>query len=366
MRPQYEVASVLQALGIGVEQLGLNDYQLRILRAIKNCRTAELGGHVDACTSCGLVQYSYNSCRNRHCPKCQGHKKHEWIQNRINELLPVPYFHVVFTLPQTINSLALHKPSVVYNSLFSAAWDTIKIFGLKKKIAVGMVTVLHTWGQNLSLHPHLHCIIPGAGINANGKLQTTTQKGKYLFPVKAMSKMYRAKYVACLRKAGITDQVLIAKLFTQEWVVYAKRPFGTPASVIEYLGRYTHKVAISNNRIQDVTDEAVTFGYKDYKSDAAKKVMTLKHGEFIRRFAQHIMPRGFMRIRHYGILSSTSKRTTLKVLLPSLQLPKKERQVNTMLKKCPCCKTATMVTIEIIPKRGPPKTLVYRQKKCAT
>jgi len=218
-----------------------------------------------------------------------------------------------------------------------------------------MIAVLHTWGQNLSLHPHLHCIVPGGGIGADGKWQKQVRSNKYLFSVKALSKVFRAKYVQHLREKGIEDKALLESLFQNDWVVYAKRPFGGPVQVIEYLGRYTHKVAISNHRLQQVTDTDISFTYKDYRDSGKAGVMSLTHREFIRRFAQHILPFRFVRIRHYGILSSTWKRGKLQSLQSELKVKRPEAKTKTLLRKCPCCKTGTLITIEVFGKRGPPK-----------
>jgi Putative transposase/Transposase zinc-binding domain len=352
--PKNELATVLQQLGSVVEQMGLTGHQLKTLRAIKDCRTAALGGHVDACTSCGIIKVSYNSCRNRHCPKCQGHLRETWIQKRESELLPVPYFHVVFTLPSELNGLSIYTPKIVYDALFESVWQTIEAFGNRKHLQVAMICILHTWGQNLSLHPHLHCIIPGGGVNKNGDFEKITAQGKYLFSVKALSKVFRAKMIASLRKRMTIDPMLIESLFAKNWVVYAKRPFGSPKSVIEYLGRYTHKVAIGNSRIKNITNNNVTFSYKAYKQGGITKEMTLPLQEFVRRFATHILPKSFVRIRHYGFLSSTWKRKKLSALQAKLKIVVAAFKANTYLKTCPCCKTATMITIEIIAKRGPP------------
>ena len=225
-----------------------------------------------------------------------------------------------------------------------------------------MIAVLHTWGQNLSLHPHLHCIVPGGGIDKNGKWQKQTRSNKYLFSVKALSKVFRAKYVQQLREKGITDKALFDSLFQQDWVIYAKRPFGGPKQVIEYLGRYTHKVAISNHRIVQVTQSEVSFSYKDYRDSAGKKTMTLTNAEFTRRFAQHILPHRFVRIRHYGILSATWKRGKLQTLQTQLKIKRPQLKVKTLLRKCPCCKTGTLITIEIFGKRGPPKKYLLEKQ----
>ena len=355
-----EVADVL--CHADYTQLNLSIHQKKTLRALQQCRTAALGGHVDACDECGTIQISYNSCRNRHCPKCQGHKKAEWIQAREADLLPCTYYHVVFTLPMELNQLALHQPKTVYDSLFKSVWQTLHQFGNKEGIQLGMIAILHTWGQNLSLHPHLHCIVPGGGVGKNGHWQKQLRSNKYLFSVKALSKVFRAKYVQALRASGFEDKSLIESLFAKDWVVYAKRPFGGPKQVIEYLGRYTHKVAISNHRIKSVSDNEVTFSYKDYKNDGQTKEMKLSNTEFTRRFAQHILPKRFVRIRHYGILSSSWKRGRLQNLQDSLKIKRIGVQTNTKLRKCPCCKTGTLITIEIFGQRGPPKKYLLEKE----
>jgi Putative transposase/Transposase zinc-binding domain len=354
MQPRWEVADILRRTDLSF--CSLTHHQRKTLRAIAQCRTGALGGHVDACESCGHISISYNSCRNRHCPKCQGHKREEWIQRREQDLLPCTYYHVVFTLPQELNSVAIGQPVLVYDSLFKAAWQTLRQFGNQHGIALGMIAILHTWGQNLSLHPHLHCVVPGGGTDAQSRWQKQIRNNKYLFPVKSLSKVFRAKYVHQLRENDITDKVLIESLFRKEWVVYAKRPFNGPKQVMEYLGRYTHKVAISNHRIQDITEVSVSFSYKDYKTDGLTRQMTLSNEEFVRRFAQHILPKRFVRIRHYGLLSSTWKRGRLQQLQAALKV---RRQANnntgTLLRRCPCCKKGTLVTIAIFGKRGPPQ-----------
>lgn len=364
MRPTLEVADVLRAHWPKVEQSAMfNTWQLRTLGAIKRCRTAEMGGHVDACTSCGTVVVSYNSCRNRHCPKCQGHKREQWIQARNSELLPVPYLHVVFTLPSELNALALQQPKAVYHSLFAAAWGCMQDFAKDQKYLdakTGMVCILHTWGQNLSLHPHLHCIVPSGGLGANGRWKQGRGKGKFLFPVKAMSVVFKAKYLAALRSKIKVDQALLNTVFKKKWVFFAKRPFADTSQVVEYLGRYTHKIAISNHRLITHDGSHVKFSYKDYRKHGQKGQMQLEALEFIRRFSMHILPKGFVRIRHYGILSSTSKATCLPIIYADLQaqapLKPDNNEVNTASPQaiCPCCKTATMITIEVFGKRGPP------------
>jgi hypothetical protein len=361
MRPETEVGDILRNFGQRIETIGLNSYALRTLSALRRCRTAELGGHVDACTECGTLRLSYNSCRNRHCPKCQGKKREEWIEARNSELLPVFYFHLVFTLPEELNPLCLCHPQEAYGLLFKSVWETLRLFSANRHITTGMIAVLHTWGQNLSLHPHLHCIVPGGGMDKKGKWQSIRSDGKFLFPVKALSKVFRAKYVSLLRKTGLLTQKEIEPFFTKSWVVYAKRPFAHPWHVVEYLGRYTHKVAISNSRLIAYENHKVRFVYKDYRKGGSIKEMELEDTEFIRRFALHLLPCGFVRIRHYGILSSTAKKETIRCIRE--QLPNRKiacidlRKLQTYDPRiCPHCGKPSMVTVETISSRGPPCT----------
>lgn len=305
MKAKYEVADVLEKFWPQIGELKLNTWQIRALDAIRRCRTAALGGHIDACDGCGNITISYNSCRNRHCPKCQGEKREAWIAAREADLLPVPYFHVVFTLPSELNQLALHELKAVYDALFAAAWATLQSFSGKNK--PGMVAILHIWvvrhpEQTLTLHPHIHCIVPGGTVDKKGNWHKSKSEGKFLYPVKAMSLVFRAKYVEILREklADKFPQKLRNDLFKSKWVVFAKTPFGNAKSVVEYLGRYSHKVAISNHRILNVNEDTVTFSYKNYKNGAQKQQMILTHAEFIRRFAQHILPKRFVRIRRGG------------------------------------------------------------------
>ena len=364
MQTAFEVAHVLQRIDTSL--LKLHAGQLKTLRAIAHCRTAALGGHVDACDACGNISVSYNSCRNRHCPKCQGHKREEWIQKREQDLLPCTYYHVVFTLPHELNPLAQRHTKIVYDSLFHAAWQTLQQFGLKEGIQLGAIGVLHTWGQNLSLHPHLHCIVPGGGVDAHGKWRRKVKSNKYLFAVKALSKVFRAKFVELLRNQKILEREISDALFQKEWVVYAKMPFGGPKQVIEYLGRYTHKVAISNHRITAISDHEVSFDYKDYARGSEKKVMTLSHLEFTRRFALHILPHRFVRIRHFGILSSAWKRGKLQELQFQTNIVLADKPLGTLLRKCPCCKIGNLITIEIFGIRGPPASLLTAKPSVLT
>jgi hypothetical protein len=366
MQPLYELAGVLQTHWPAVQHSGrYNTWQLRTMNAVRRCRTASLGGHIDGCSSCGLLRISYNSCRNRHCPKCQGRQREEWIQARQDELLPVPYFHVVFTLPDALNKLSIYQPQVCYNLLFKTAWSVINSFGHDPKwlgAQPGMISILHTWGQTLTLHPHLHCIVPGGGLTKAGNWKVAKSNGSYLFDVKAMSKTFRGRYIAALKELlplEMTPQLLKA-LYKHKWVVYAKQPFTGPKSVVEYLGRYTHKIAISNHRLTHVDDTHVSFRYKDYRHGSVIKEMPLEASEFIRRYALHILPKALVRIRHYGILSSTSKlkaAISIKAQLPPAAPLVIIIPVATIYNplQCPCCKKDTMHRLLQLKERGPPQ-----------
>lgn len=324
---------------------------------------------MECCTNCGQVKISYNSCRNRHCPKCQAVQREKWIIAREAELLPVPYYHMVFTLPACFNELLPRYAKQVYGSLFKASWHTVQDFGQDPKYLnarTGMVAILHTWGQQLWLHPHLHCIVPGGGLTYGGKWKYSRQKGKYLFPKRALSTVFRAKFMAYLREQITIPQQVTKQAFEKRWVVYAKRPFTQPEHVVEYLGRYTHKIAISNHRITAINKGQVCFTYKDYRQAGKQKQCCLSGVEFLRRFSQHILPAGFVRIRHYGILASKNKATLLNAAKKDLGQPKWEKVVvgwqEIAEKKlgitpgtCSYCKTDTMIIIAIInPERGPP------------
>ena len=343
---------------------------MRTLQAIALCRTKAMGGHTCKCNKCGHKRHFYNSCRNRHCPKCQAVNRERWIMHRERELLPVPYYHIVFTLPAAINPLALEHPKEVYNTLFHAAWNTIQTFASDHKYLgakTGMTAVLHTWGQQLWLHPHLHCIIPGGGITPAGQWKNARYGDKYLFSKKAMSKVYRAKFMDKLRKSGVVVPQQTAKaLFAKPWVVDARRPFAGPHTVVEYLGRYTHKIAISNHRITEFEDGQVSFRFKDYRKAGKQFIAKLSATEFLRRFCLHILPPGFVRIRHYGILAARNKTIELNLAKNGLgQQPWKVMNFDwkeVALKKmginpdqCPVCKSGIMEIIEVIlPLRGPP------------
>nr|WP_317197138.1 transposase [Empedobacter stercoris] len=250
----------------------------------------------------------------------------------------------------------------MYRILFEATWATLSQFGKTEGLQLGMIAILHTWGQNLSLHPHLHCIVPGGGIDRNGNWKRKIKTDKYLFAVKALSKVFRAKYVTLLRKEKLADAQVLQSLFEKNWVVYAKRPFGGPKQVIEYLGRYTHKVAISNHRLKNVTATQVTFQYKDYRNNGQNKQMVLPNHEFIRRFSLHILPKRFVRIRHCGILSSSWKRGKLQDLQKQLKVKRKESKIKTKHRLCYYCKEGNLVTLALFGDRGPPKTYLFKSK----
>jgi hypothetical protein len=370
LRPEYELAQVIDRFGSSfVQTYRPNTYVQRIVRAIRYCRTSKLGGHKDRCDQCGHIRISYNSCRNRHCPKCQNTHREAWIENRKKDLLPVPYFHVVFTVPDKLNGLFLHDPAGMYNLLFRSVWQTMAQFSWTlRHCETGMIAVLHTWGQNLSLHPHLHCIVPGGGLNVKGHWTPVkiSNSGKaFLFPVGNLSSVFRSKFIQELQKHNPQEKPFIGSLYKTNWVVYAKEPFGGPDQVVEYLGRYTHKTAISNHRLVSIDETGVCFKYRYYR-DNKQKQMHLSGTEFLRRFCQHILPRGFVRIRHFGLLASIN-RPQLQELQRSLGMnpPKKtDRKDWKQLCRehlsfdpdcCPHCKKGTMITIERFgPVRGPP------------
>ena len=369
-KPQHEVADIIHLYGKAYEKTYAPPIQVsKVLRALSLCRTQALGGHAEVCKSCGSERISYNSCRNRHCPKCQCTHREKWILARESELLPVPYYHIVFTLPACFNEMLPKYAKDVYNSLFEASWKTMQTFaGDHKYLGAkpGMVTVLHTWGQQLWLHPHLHCIVPGGGVTSAGKWKASRNRGKYLFPKKAMSSIFRARFMAALRNKLTVPQQIARQAFQKQWVVYAKRPFASPKTVVEYLGRYTHKVAISNHRLIDVNDKTVSFSYKDYRDAANKKTLTISGTEFLRRFAHHVLPCGFVRIRHYGFLASRNKPKELNIAKQCLKQQKWEKQNYTWQQiaqeklgydpdRCPHCMEDRMVIYQIInPERGPP------------
>ena len=302
----------------------------KAVRAIQSCRTSVLGGHMDSC-DCGYTKISYNSCRNRHCPKCQALAKERWVMAREAELLPVTYFHVVFTLPCELNTLVMKNKELLYNLLFKASSDTLKALAKDPKhlgTEIGFSSILHTWGQNLMFHPHVHIIVPGGGLTEDGKWKHSRKK--FFIPVKVMAKLFRGKFLHALQEIrhklnGAENdnewQSLLNALYSKNWYVYCKRPFKTSHSVLQYLGRYTHRVTISNHRLISIHDNAVSFKWRDYKDANKEKVMTLTADEFIRRFLLHILPPGFTKIRHYGFLASAVKSVKLALCKKLMNLP---------------------------------------------
>ena len=375
MYAKHTVADVLNLEVAHLKEYSNSSWHERTLHALRKCRTKELGGHLDWCTNCNKLHLQFNSCRNRHCPTCQGHKQHQWIVARSKELLAVPYFHVVFTLPDSINPVALQYPKEVYKVLFATVWETLSIFGNNPKhlgAKMGMIAVLHTWGQNLHVHPHLHCIVPKGGITKAGYWKKGKSKDGFLFCVKALSKKYRGLFVSKLRKAlPNVPQSVYDKLFEKKWVVYSKPPFGKPENMLEYLGRYTHKIAISNYRILaiDKENKQVTFSMKDYRKGGAKTTLTLSTKDFIIRFQNHILPKGFTRIRHYGYLSSSWK----KEKLPRLQLLLSDKEKDlievfvpvekSLHRCCPSCKTGKLITLFTFDNKGPPENYMKRAQR---
>lgn len=343
-------------------------HKLRVLDALQKCRTEYMGGHIEACDDCGGLRTAYNSCRNRHCPKCGAIDKQKWVLARESDLLPVKYFHVVFTVPAKLNSLFINNQVAMYNLLFTVVWDVMKGFGKTKKWIggnIGATTILHTSGQNLNYHPHLHLVVPAGALMSNGKWKHSRKRGKYLFKVDQLSKVFRARFVEQLRalkKAGSISGKVPDGLFNNDWVVYAKQPFGGPKQVINYLSRYTHRTAISNDRIKKVDDKNVSFTWKDYKNNYASRITTLQGEDFLGLFSMHILPPGFTRIRHYGFLSSASKRKSLAAIRAFLKAAplaaKKKRPWQEIVFEsmgiepgiCKCC-GGKMTIIETIPNR---------------
>jgi Putative transposase/Transposase zinc-binding domain len=395
LRPTgLEVADIFRQLGPAYREQhaeALGGGQRRVMSAIERCRTAALGGHVEECDACGHQRIAFNSCRNRHCPKCQSLARMQWLEDRQAELLPVEYFHVVFTLPESIAAIAYQNKAVVYDILFQATAETLRTIAADPKhlgAEIGFIAILHTWGQNLLHHPHLHCVVPGGGLAPDGQRWIACRPGFFL-PVRVLSRLFRRLFLERLQKAfdggeleffnalaALRDPdafaAHLAPARQAEWVVYAKPPFGGPQQVLEYLGRYTHRVAISNNRLIDLADGNVSFHWKDYRHDSRNKVMRLDGQEFIRRFLLHVLPPGFQRIRHYGLLGNRHRAAKLArcrelLAAPAPVLPAQapldyrdryQRLTGVSLRNCPQCGHGQMVCIEsFLPgalPRGPP------------
>jgi predicted Zn-ribbon and HTH transcriptional regulator len=385
-RPSLEVADIFRGHGpawrranAGHVSLG----QLKVMSAIERCRTAALGGHVARCEKCAYTQISYNSCRNRHCPKCQAAAAKDWLAAREADLLPAPYYHVVFTLPAAIADIAYQNKAVMYDLLFKAAAETLITIAADPKhlgARIGITSVLHSWGSAMTHHPHVHMIVPGGGISLDGERWVACRPGFFL-PVRVLSRLFRRLFLEKLiaaHKAGhlkffgqyaaLADAqafaTYLAPLRRAEWIVYAKRPFGGPQAVLAYLSRYTHRVAIANSRLVACDRANVTFRWKDYRADGRQKVMTLATGEFIRRFLIHVLPQGFHRIRHYGLLASATRAGNIARARRLLDVPAAQpeagdtncTQTNELLAHpCPCC-GGRMVIIEIFQRGSSPRT----------
>jgi Putative transposase/Transposase zinc-binding domain len=384
-RPRLEVADIVRAAGARYRETHattLSRAQRRVLSAIEQCRTAALGGHVEACDRCEHQRIAYNSCRNRHCMKCQSLAKAQWLADRQADLLPVPYFHVVFTLPHELAPIAYHNQRVVYALLFRAAAETLRTIAADPKhlgAQLGFLAILHTWDQTLRYHPHLHCIVAGGGLAPDGARWIACRPGFFL-PVRVLSRLFRRLFLAFLQEAfdrqqlhffaevtSLADSQAFAQYLTplqqREWVVYAKAPFGGAAHVLDYLARYTHRVAISNSRLVAMTPETVTFHYRDSRHHDQRKRMTLTHEEFLRRFLLHVLPAGFQRIRHYGFLSNCHRaeqlalcRRLLGVATPTVPAmvarldyrTQYEQVTGYSLERCPACGQGQMRLVSIL------------------
>jgi Putative transposase/Transposase zinc-binding domain len=383
MRPALEVADIVRAHGAEFRQAhagSLSARQKRVLRSIELCRTAALGGHMERCDQCGHERNAYNSCADRHCPKCQSLGRAKWLEKRQAELLPCEYFHVVFTLPEPLAKLSLQNKRQMYSLLFRATAETLQTIAADPKhlgAQIGFFCILHTWGQTLTAHPHLHCVVPGGGISLDGRQWIACRPGFFL-PVKVLSRRFRKLYLRYLEQAFAAGKLqfhgdleqwadaqnfarYLAPLAEMEWVVYAKPPFGGPERVLDYLGRYTHRIAISNNRLIELKDGKVTFAYKDYKHEQRQKVMTLSADEFLRRFLMHVLPDGFQRIRHYGLLGNRHRaenlarcRELLGVSAPTTETQRDYRERYRQLTgqdplRCPQCQIGMMLRIAVLP-----------------
>ena len=380
-----EVADIFRRYGDAYRLANTLSYaQRRVMRAIEQCRTAALGGHVEACDSCGHQRISYNSCRNRHCPKCQSLARAKWLQDRQAELLPVEYFHVVFTVPEEIAAIAFQNKKEVYGILFRAAAETLRLIAADPKhlgAEIGWIAILHTWGQNLLHHPHLHCLVSGGGISSGGSRWIACRPGFFL-PVRVLSRLFRRLFLEYLEQAfdkgklqffsslvSLRDRQRFQKTLTAakkpEWVVFAKPPFAGPEQVLQYLGRYTHRVAISNNRLASMENGQVQFQWKDYRNGNRQGVLTLDADEFVRRFLLHVLPGTFQRIRHYGFLANRNRapklvlcRQLLAVLMAILTVPvpdyrdRFEQLTGRSLRICPDCAQGQMIRIGFI---APPR-----------
>jgi len=368
-RPQCEVADVFRAYwDTYTRKTTATPMQTKVARDIMSCRTAALGGHLYRCVGCNHIEQSYNSCRNRHCPKCQGSETARWVAERSADLLPVPYFHTVFTLPDHFNSLILSNKQLVYELLFRAVRETLLTLGKNNLgVTLGFFAVLHTWGQLMQLHPHIHCVIPACGLTPSREVKVFNER--FLLPDKALSAVFRGKFIEFLKQEysdghlrlpdTLSDsdsfQGFLSEGCRSDWVVYSKAPFSGPDVVVKYLARYTHRVAIGNSRLVSIQAGRVSFRYRDYKDDGKHKVTSLKATDFIRRFLLHVVPKGFVRIRHCGFLCHSKKRESLarirRELICGSQASAPAPALNPhRVPKCPCCGGASWVPCGEVPR----------------
>jgi len=390
MRTKFELADAINLFGTDLlAKVKLTPTQLKVLDKIVICRTAVLGGHKEVCDNCGTVRYSYNSCGDRHCPKCQAAKQAFWIDDLVQSTLPIKHYHIVFTLPHILNAVCLHNQRMYYNLLFSTAWNTLRSFGYSHfGVEGGAVAVLHTWGQNLSLHPHLHCIVPAAGYTLDGQWKNIGQSGNYLYPVYQLSEAFKSRFLNSLKRALRKQNELslfnhkVQQAYNTPWVVYSEPSLASVDHVVKYLGQYTHRVAITNQRILSITAKKVTFLTKDYRDRGVKKPLTLNGVEFLRRFTLHILPRRFVKIRRYGIYNHTLKRKLglqfvpeekpdIETLIkqeepPETNLQRFERLTGVNPCQCPVCKTGRMVMVRELPRIRAPDYLFPKQHPCLT
>lgn len=376
-RPQFEVAQIVDRFGQQyVDEYQPNSFIVRTLDAIQKCRTSALGGHKDFCDACGEQRISYNSCGNRHCPKCQGAKQALWVEDRMRDALDVKYFHIVFTVPEELNQICLLDSNLFYRTLFECVWSVLQQFGYTGYgVESGAICILHTWGQNLSLHPHIHCIVPAAGLTLAGNMKRITKKGKYLYPVLMLSPTFRSILLKKLKlQLKQTNQLpkyqsMLDDAWGKNWNVHCEPPFGNAQQIVKYLGQYSHRVAISNHRIKNISDSGVTFFYKDYKDNSKVKPATLSGVEFLRRFCMHILPKRFVKIRYYGILSSKQKDRVKSLLARKPETKVTETRQERIVRLtgfdsrlCPVCKKGFMHTIELLPKIRAPTNVLYATK----
>ena len=374
MRPEFELAHAVNLFSATLlARNQLSRLQQKVLGKIASCRTAALGGHEEVCDNCGTVRYSYNSCGDRHCPKCQATKQAFWIEDLMQNTLPVKHYHIVFTVPHHLNAVCLHNQRICYDLLFAAVWNTLRAFGYSHYgIESGAVAVLHTWGQNLSLHPHIHCIVPAAGYTLDGQWKNIGPSGNYLYPVYQLSNAFKGKFLDSLK--GVLKKQNELSLFNDKiqqayharWVVHCEPSLAGAEHVVKYLGQYTHRVAITNQRILNIADGKVTFVAKDYRDGAVKKPVTLDGVEFLRRFTLHVLPARFVKIRRYGIYNHTAKRN-----LELKFVPEKKTTIDTLIRRqepaetnlqrfqrltginpclCPVCRSGRMVVIRELPR----------------